>query len=281
NFDFGNLGDLGDIFGDFFSGPQRRTRRAGPRRGQDLAFATAIDFREAVFGLDKVLRFEKNVTCAKCHGSGAEPGAKVTTCSTCGGQGQVQQVQRTFLGDMRTVTVCPTCGGEGKSAEKLCSRCKGVGSEAGIKELKVKIPAGIDDGQTIRLSGEGEPGAKGGEPGDLLLTVQVRPDKVFKRDGYNLYTTREISVTLASLGGKVKLATLDGEVNLKIPAGTQSGKVFKLEVKGVPHLRSKTRGDLLVSVHVSTPAKLSRQQKRALQDLPLIEGEEIESGGWF
>jgi len=282
NFDFGNMGDLGDIFGDFFGGSQRRGgRRTGPRRGQDLGFTTAIDFHESVFGTEKALRFEKNIACSRCHGSGAEPGAKVSTCSTCGGSGQVQQVQRTFLGDMRTVTVCPTCGGEGKSAEKLCSRCKGVGSEAGIKELKVKIPAGIDDGQTIRLSGEGEPGAKGGQAGDLLLTVQVRPDKVFKRDGYNLYTTREISVTLASLGGKVKLATLDGQVNLKIPAGTQSGKVFKLENKGVPHLRSKSRGDLLVTVHVATPDRLSRQQKQALRELPVMEGEELESGGWF
>jgi molecular chaperone DnaJ len=279
NFDFG---DIGDLFGDFFGGGAgRRSRRAGPRRGADVEFVTAIDFREAVFGVEKVLRFEKSIVCNHCKGSGAEPGAKINTCSTCGGAGQVEQMQRTFLGAMRTVAVCPTCGGEGKSAEKACTHCHGKGSEVGVRELKVQIPAGIDNGQAIRLSGEGEPGVKSGPAGDLHLIVQVRPDKLFKREGYNLTTAREISMSLASLGGKVKLATLDGDIYLKIPAGTQSGKIFKLESKGVPHLRGKNRGDILVTIYVKTPEKLSKKEKESIRALPKLAGEEIDDFGWF
>jgi molecular chaperone DnaJ len=272
NFDFGNLGD---IFGDFFGGG-RGGRRAGPVRGSDVQFVTAVDFREAVFGVEKSLRFEKEVPCNHCHGSGSEPGAKVETCSTCGGQGHVEQMQRTFLGAMRTVAVCPSCKGEGKTTDKVCTRCKGQGSEQGVRELKVHIPAGIDDGQTIRLTGEGEPGRKGGPAGDLLLTVQVRPDQTFRREGYTLYTTKEVSLSLATLGGRVLLSTLDGDVHLKVPAGTQSGKVFKLSERGVPKLRSKSRGDLLVTIHVQTPEKISRKQKEALKSFSPWQGEEVE-----
>lgn len=277
NFDFG---DLGDLFGDFFGGLGGRSRRSGPSRGADLQFATAVDFREAVFGVEKTLRFEKNVVCSRCQGSGAEPGAKVTTCRTCGGQGRVEQVQRTILGAMRTVGVCPTCQGEGKTAEKVCTKCRGRGSEPGLRELKVKIPAGIDNGRTIELAGEGEPGTKGGPAGSLLLTIQVRPDKLFRRQGADLLTTKEVSFSLAALGGSVRLATLDGEVRLAVPAGTQSGRVVKLEGKGVPSLRGRGRGDLLVTIHVKTPEKLSKKQKEALRELPLADGEEPKDSGW-
>ncbi len=276
NFD---LGDLGDVFGDFFGGGGRR--RTGPQRGSDLGFTTAIDFREAVFGVEKSLRFEKNIACSRCAGSGAEPGAKVVTCTTCGGQGRVEQVQRTVLGAMRTVGACPDCGGAGKKPEKVCTRCRGQGREAGVRELKVKIPSGIDNGQTIELGGEGEPGIKGGPPGSLLLTVQVRPDKHFRRQGSNLLTSKDISVALAALGGTVRLQTLDGEVKLEIPVGTQSGQVVKLEDKGVPSLRGRGRGDLLVTIQVKTPDKLSKQQKQALAALPAVAGEDIEKGGWL
>lgn len=275
NFDFG---DLGDIFGDFFGGGRRR---GGPQRGSDLQFATAVDFRESVFGAEKTLRFEKNVVCEHCSGSGAEPGSKVTTCATCGGQGQVSQVQRTILGAMRTVGTCPTCQGVGKTAEKVCGKCRGRGSEPGVRELKVKIPAGIADGQTMELAGEGEPGSHGGPPGSLLLTVQVRPDKIFKRRGNDLLTTKEISVALAALGGAVKLATLDGDINLKIPAGTQSGQAITLADKGVPILHGRGRGDLLVTIHVRTPHKLNKKQREALAALPKADGEELEEGGWL
>ncbi|HCX38647.1 MAG TPA: hypothetical protein DHS36_00030 [Candidatus Veblenbacteria bacterium] len=246
-----------------------------------MAFTTAIDFRESVFGTEKILRFEKNVICSKCAGSGAEPGAKITTCATCGGQGRVEQIQRTFMGAMRSVRPCPDCGGEGKRAEKQCSRCKGRGSEPGVKELKVKIPAGIADGQTIELAGEGDLGVKGGSAGSLFLTVRVRPDKVFKRQGHDLLTQKQISFALATLGGRVPLITLDGEVQLKIPASTQSGTVIKLESKGVPHLRGGRRGDLLVTVKVITPAKLSKKEREALKQLPTEEGEKIVLGSWL
>ncbi|MDZ4229804.1 MAG: DnaJ C-terminal domain-containing protein, partial [Candidatus Veblenbacteria bacterium] len=218
--DFNDLGDIGDVFGDIFGGGRGRGR-AGPQRGNDLQFETAVDFKESVFGAEKVLRFEKHVVCSKCNGSGAEPGAKITTCATCGGQGRVEQVQRTFLGAMRSVRTCPDCGGEGKRAEKQCSRCHGRGSEQGVKELKVKIPAGIADGQTMQLDGEGEPGAKSGPAGSLFLTIRVRPDKLFRRHGYDLITQKQISFVLAALGGTVPLTTLEGEVQLKVPAGTQ------------------------------------------------------------
>ncbi len=278
NFDFG---DLGDIFGDIFGGGGRTSRRAGPRRGSDVEFVTAVDFKEAVFGATKTLRFEKAIVCDHCQGQGAEPGAKVTTCATCGGRGQVEQIQRTFLGAMRSIGVCPACGGEGKSYSQKCKKCGGQGAVMGIKELKVKIPAGISDGQTIKLAGEGEPGSKGGMAGDLLLIVQVRPDKVFNRRGYDLLTRKEISFTLAALGGKATINTLDGEIKLKIPAGTQSGQVFKVPGKGVPHIRGKARGDLLITVQVKTPDKLSKKAKEALKILPNLDSEDIDTGGWF
>lgn len=284
-FGFGQQGnvnfDFGDLFGDFFGGGRGRSRRAGPQRGGDLEFVVEVDFTDAVFGTEKTLRFEKLIQCTHCKGTGAEPGSKITTCPTCHGQGQVEQLQRTFLGAMRTVGVCPTCAGQGKTYEKQCSRCRGQGSVQGERELKVKIPAGIDNRQAIRLTGEGEPGSRGGGAGDLLLTVRVRPHKLFKREGYDLFTDKEISVPLASLGGKAKVATLDGDVWLKIPAGTQSGKQFKLDGKGVPHVRGKGRGDLLVSIHVRTPDKVSKKERELLSQLPLGSGEELVESSWF
>lgn len=275
NFDLGNLGD---IFGDFFGGSRQRS---GPRQGRDLQFATAIDFKESIFGVEKTLRFEKNIVCAHCQGAGAEPGAKVSTCATCGGQGRVEQVQRTILGAMRSLGVCPTCQGEGKTADKVCTKCKGRRSEAGIRELKIKVPAGIADGQTIELSGEGEPGIHGGPPGSLFLTIQVRPDKIFKRRGNDILTTKEISVALAAVGGFVNLMTLDGEVKLKIPSGTQSGQVVTLDGKGATILRGRGRGDLLITIHVRTPSKLSKKQREAISTLPKADGEQLEEGGWY
>ncbi len=281
--DFDNFGDLGDLFGfgDIFGGSSRRSRKAGPRKGADIQFETAIDFRESVFGTEKILRFEKNVVCSKCGGTGVESGVKVTTCSTCGGQGQVEQVQRTFLGAMRSISTCPDCGGEGKRAEKLCSRCRGKGSEPGLKELKVKIPAGIADGQTIELKGEGEPGIRGGPAGSLYLLIRVRPDKVFKRQGYDLLTQKQISFPVAALGGSVPLFTLDGEVQLKIPAGTQAGTVIKLEGKGVPYLHGRGRGDLLVTIKIITPSRLSKKERDILKQLPMEKGEKLSSDSWF
>ncbi len=281
-----NFEDLGDIFGGFgdmfgFSGGGGRRRRGGPRGGADLQIETMIDFEEAVFGAVKTLRLEKNIICAVCNGSGAEPGSKLTTCSTCGGSGQVAQMQRTFLGNIQSITVCPNCTGSGKKTEKICKHCHGRGIEKGVRNLEFKIPAGINSGQQIRLAGEGEPGEKSARAGDLLIFIRVRPHKSFQRDSFNLYTDKEISLPLAALGGKVVIKTLDGEVNLKIPAGTQSGTVFKIAGRGVPHLRSTKRGDILVKIQVKIPSRLSRKEKELLKEIGPSEGEKIESGGLF
>ncbi|MFH1111456.1 MAG: molecular chaperone DnaJ [Patescibacteria group bacterium] len=279
-----NMDDLGDIFGgfgDIFGFGGGRRRRGGPRSGTDLQIETAIDFEEAVFGAVKSLRLEKEIICSKCNGNGAESGSKISVCSTCGGSGQVAQVQRTFLGNIQSITICPNCAGAGKKAEKVCKHCSGRGIEKGVRNLDFKITAGINNGQQIRLAGEGEPGEKGGRPGDLLIFIRVRPHKFFRRDGFDLYTDREISLPLAVLGGKVELKTLDGAVDLKIPAGTQPGIVFKISGRGVPHLRTSKRGDILVKIQVKIPTKLSRKEKELLRGMGVGQGEKIEGGGLF
>ncbi len=282
NINFEDLSDMFGGFGDIFGfGGGGRRHRGGSRKGANLQIETAIDFEEAVFGTVKTLRLEKNIVCAVCSGSGTEPGSKVTTCSTCGGSGQVAQVQRTFLGNIQSISTCPTCAGAGKKADKICKHCHGRGIEKGVRNLEFKIPAGINSGQQIRLSGEGEPGEKGGQAGDLLIFIRVRPHKFFQREGFDLYTDKEISLPLAALGGKAAIKTLDGEVNLKIPAGTQSGTVFKVAGRGVPHLRMTKRGDVFVTIKVKIPAKLSRKEKELLKEIGGEEGEKIDDGGLF
>lgn len=265
-FDFG---DLGDIFGDLFGfGGRTRARRAQERRrGQDIEVSMEIEFREAVFGTEKIIDLFKNMTCPHCSGSGAEPGSKIITCATCGGSGQVEQVQHTILGQFRTVGVCPECRGEGKKASERCSQCRGQGRVRDTEKIKVKIPAGIDNGETIRLVAEGEAGQKGGAAGDLFITLRVKPDLEFKRDGYDIRTEAEISFSQAALGTKIEVNTIDGFVKLKIPSGTQSGKVFILKGKGVSRLRGSGRGDQYVTVNVSTPTRLSRRQKQLFEEL--------------
>ena len=271
-----NIDDLGDIFGDMFGFGGRQ--RGGPRGGGDLQVEMAIDFEEAVFGVVKKMRLEKEIICSKCNGSGAEAGSKIVSCTTCNGSGQVHQVQRTFLGTIQTATVCNVCGGTGSKPEKACAHCRGLGKERGIRNLDVKIPAGIDSGQLIRIDGEGQLGDKGTKPGDLLLYVVVRPHKIFTRHGHNLLTNKEISLSLAVVGGKVALTTLDGEVSLKIPSGTQSGTVFKITGRGVPYIRSTKRGDLMVTVNVKIPGRLGKKEKDLLKGLDINKGEELEGG---
>lgn len=269
NFDFG---DLGDIFGDIFGMGRRagtRTRRV--TRGEDIEMEMEVDFKEAVFGTEKTVELYKTIICDKCDGTGAEPGSKVTTCSVCQGSGQIDQVQRTILGQIRTQAVCADCQGEGKTFAKKCTQCRGSGTVRANKRIRVKIPAGIDNRQSIRLSGEGEAGLKGGPAGDLFITVVIRPDKEFTRDGDNILSQAKINFAQAALGDKIKVNTLEGEGYLKIPAGTQSGKVFKLKGKGVPHLNSRGRGDQLIEIIVKTPEKLSRKQKKLLEELQDLE----------
>ncbi|MFH1207524.1 MAG: molecular chaperone DnaJ [Patescibacteria group bacterium] len=266
NFDFGDLGDVfGDLFGFGGSSRSRRSRRA--KQGGDIQTEMKIDFREAVFGVEKLVDLYKLSVCAHCRGNGAEPGTKIETCSTCDGSGQVRQVQQTILGAFQSVGVCPECQGEGKKASKKCRECGGSGRSKATEQIKVQIPAGISEGETIRLSGKGEAGTRGSSAGDLYITMRVKPDPDFTREKDDILSDVSIAFSQAALGTKVPIMTLDGEVMLHIPSGTQSGKVFKLNDKGVPHLRSRGRGDHLVTVTVVTPPHLSREQKRLLEEL--------------
>lgn len=261
----GNV-DIGDIFEDFFGfGGGRRAR--GGQRGADIQLQTTIDFREAAFGISTTIELYKDEKCQRCHGNQAEPGTKLETCTTCNGTGVIETVQRTILGSMRASRVCTTCHGSKTIPQHPCKECKGRGFTKQTKQLVVNIPAGIDDGQIIRLTGQGEIGTPGAQPGDVYVTVRVRPDKHFQRDGETIKSEVAVSMSDAALGTKKVIHTLDGEVELKIPAGTQSGKILKLAGKGVPRLQGSGRGDHLVRVTVDIPTKLNKEAKRLFQNL--------------
>jgi molecular chaperone DnaJ len=262
-FDFSDLGEMFG-FGDIFGGGRKKTKAA---RGRDIEMEMEIDFREAVFGAEKVLDLYKPSVCETCGGNGADPKSKVVTCPNCGGSGRVQQIQRTFFGSFQTVTTCPTCGGEGKKAERECAECRGSGVVRAAKKLKIKIPAGIDNGETIKLSGEGEAGGRGGRLGDLFLTFKVKPDREFRRRGNDILSKVKINFSEAALGDKIEVNTLDGKVKLNIPAGTQSGQIFRLKEKGAPSLGGYGRGDQLVEAVVVTPTRLTRRQRELLEEL--------------
>lgn len=267
SFDFGDFdfGDLGNFFEDFF-GVKTKTK-SKVKRGRDLYLKISLDFREAVFGTEKEISFDKLDLCSECQGTGIAKDSKFITCSNCHGSGSVTRIQSTFFGQIRTTTVCQKCRGEGKIPEKKCQICQGEGRVYKRKVLKVKIPAGINDGETIVLSGQGEAGIKGGPSGNLYLTIHVRPDPIFKRKGDDILSEEEISISQAVLGGKVKVKTLEGEVILKIPPGTKSGQVFRLKGKGVFHLKGKGRGDQLVTIHIKIPKTLTKRQKELLEEL--------------
>jgi molecular chaperone DnaJ len=263
-FDFGDLGDLFGGLGDIFGFSNGRSSRR--QRGSDIQTQMEISFREAIFGASKDISLYKTTLCDKCKGNGAEPGTPITTCKTCKGSGVVTQMQRTILGSFQTRGTCPDCHGEGKQAENKCSQCGGSGLQRENVRLSVKIPAGIDDGQTIKLAGQGE-AVSGGAAGDLYITIRVKPERGFERDGDDILTVVEISVAQAVLGDKISVATVDGDVTLKIPAGTQSGTVFKLRGRGVHSLRGNGRGDQLVRVIIRIPTKLSRAERKLYEEL--------------
>ncbi len=267
NMDFGGV-DLGDIFGDMFGfGGGRRSRGRGQSRGNDVQVDIELDFKEAVFGAEKEIRLNKNNACDVCVGSGVEPGSKMTTCSDCKGQGQVRRVQQTILGAMQTVGVCPTCQGQGQKAEKHCKHCSGRGAIKSESHYKIKIPAGIDDGQSIRLEGKGESGGAGSEAGDLYVRVHVKEDRNLKREGENIFTELRITYPQAVLGDKVEIETLDGKKTIVIPEGTQPGQQIRLKELGVPSLQGRGRGNHYVTVIVDVPKKVSRQVKKLLEEL--------------
>jgi molecular chaperone DnaJ len=258
--------DFGDILNQFMGGSGFGGQASrGPARGRDLEVAVTIDFTEAVFGTEKDITVSLDDTCTHCHGDGAEPGAKVKTCDTCKGRGHVTRVQQTILGAFQQTAACPTCHGRGKIPEKTCTVCHGSGIQRHQRQLTVRIPAGVDHGATMRLDGQGSAPRGGGTKGDLYVQIRVRPDRRFERDGRDIHSSVTIPMVAAALGTEAKVETVDGSVTLKIPAGTQSGKVFKLSDRGVPGLHGRGRGDHLVTVTVEIPTKLSSKQRELLE----------------
>lgn len=261
DFGFGDLFDV--IFGGSASG---RSRRTGPRRGADREMRIDISFEDAMFGIEKDLELSRVESCEVCEGSGAEPGTSAKTCPACNGSGQVRSVQTTPFGRFETVRPCSQCRGEGKIIEKPCSRCRGTGQERKMRKINVRIPAGVDSGSRLRISGEGEVGSHGGPPGDLYILIVVKPHNRFRRDGYNLITTLEINFVQAALGADITIDLPGGAVhNLHIPEGTQPGTVLTAKGKGVAHVQGHRIGDLKVNIEVLIPTRLSKKQRELLE----------------
>ena len=268
HFNFGGI-DLGDLFGDLFGGGGRGGRSV--QRGRDIQVDVEVNLEEVLHDQTKIMQLRKKNNCDVCNGSGAEPGTHKKSCGTCGGSGQIEHMQRTILGMMRTARTCETCYGAGQVPEKVCKHCRGDGVLTRDSDIKIKIPAGISDGETIRVSGHGE-SVQGGHHGDLYVRVSVRNKKGFERSGMDLYTDAHISFAQAALGDTISLETLDGSVKLAIPAGTQPGQRIRLKGYGVPQLqREGHRGDLYVQAVVEVPKKLNRKQKKLLEEFKELE----------
>lgn len=275
-----NADDLSDIFSSFFgdsfggfgfSGQQQRPGTG--TRGADIEATLKVDFDEAIFGKYKTINYKRKVVCTKCTGSGAESATDVVTCKTCNGSGRVTRTQSTFLGTIQTATVCPDCQGRGKTVSKKCSICLGEGRESKDEELKIKIPPGIPDGVTIRFRDSGNAGMHGGSYGDLYITIDVEDHPVLERRGDDVYMETDIDVTAAVLGEEIEVPSVRGKINLKIPAGTQAGKLFRLSGKGGPKFKGSGNGDQYVKVNVKIPKKLSRKQTEYWQKLAEIKDE--------
>jgi molecular chaperone DnaJ len=262
HFDFGD-GNLGDLFGQFFGGGGTRQRE---RRGRDIETSVTIDFTEAVFGVDKTFSLTMDEPCLHCHGSTVEPGFSMKTCPDCKGAGQQTRTMNTVFGQIQQAVVCSTCGGSGKVPEKPCTVCRGKGTIRGEEKVSVKIPAGIKDQATIRLRERGE-AISGGPRGDLYVHVRIKAHKHFTRNGDTILSQEHVGMIDAALGTEIDVATVDGAVRMKVPAGTQSGTDFKLSGHGVPHMNTKSRGAHIVTVIVETPTKLSKKQKELLVEL--------------
>jgi len=266
--DFG-FGGVADIFEEFFGagfGNSRR-RRGGPRRGADLRYDLKISFEESIFGTEREIEIRRPEICPTCNGIGAEPGTQPQRCSHCNGSGEVRRVQQSILGQFVNVATCPICRGEGEVITTPCSNCGGRKQVQQDRSLKVRIPAGIHSDQQIRLSGEGAPGSGGGPPGNLYVVVNVERHEIFQRRNDDILINLEINVAQAALGDEVVVPTVDGDASLKIPAGTQSGTMFRLRDRGVPHLNSNGRGDQLVMTQVVVPTSLSERQKELFEEM--------------
>ncbi len=270
-------GGFEDIFDMFFGGTGfgSSTRRRGPQKGADLRVDIELKFEEAVFGIDKEIEVIRREQCHTCGGTGAKPGTDVRTCGNCNGTGQVQYTQNTPLGRFVNVKTCDRCHGEGKIIDSPCTTCRGTGQEQRKRIIQINIPAGVDNGSVLPLRGEGEPGTKGGRPGDLYVYIHVTPHPIFTREGNDIFCEVPITFAQAALGAELMVPTLDGRVKYNIGEGTQTGTVFRLKGKGVPNVRGYGRGDQYVKVKVDVPKKLNKEQREALQKFAELSGEEV------
>ena len=270
-FDFQDIGfeDIfSDIFGGGFGGRKRRSRK---KPGKDIQMDAEITFEEMVKGAKRTVRLYKSVVCDKCHGTGGEPGAKKETCQTCKGSGQVRQNMQSFFGSFSQISTCPNCQGAGEVYLEKCKKCGGDGRTKDEQEIEIDIPAGIQDGQTISIEGQGEAGEKGASSGNLYINIHVIPHQKFKREGNNILSKEYITFSQATLGDKILVDTISGQIKMKVPAGTQSGEVFKIRDEGVPFLNRHGRGDQLVKIIVKIPKNLSREQKNLIEKLREVE----------
>ena len=273
SFDFG---DLGDIFGSFFGGGfggGRRTNPNAPQRGESIRMSIAISFEEAAFGCEKAVTVERYETCDTCHGNGCAPGTSPEVCPDCHGTGTVQVRRQTPMGVFATSSPCPKCGGKGRIIHQPCKDCRGSGMVRKKKTIQASIPAGIDNGQTISIRGQGNAGKNGGPAGDLLITITVRPHELFRREGTSVLCEAPITFTQAVLGAELEIPTIDGKVKYTLPEGTQSGTSFRLKGKGIPSINGRGRGDQYVTVYIETPKNLNKEQKEALKKFAETMGE--------
>lgn len=278
-FDFSDMGGFGDIFESFFGGGgSGGRRRNGPQRGSDLEYTINLTFEEAVFGVEKEISIDRSEKCETCKGSGAKAGTSKKTCPTCNGQGQVRVQRQTPLGSFVSTSTCNTCGGSGTVIEEPCTDCHGRGHVRKTRKIKVNIPAGVDTGNVMPLRGQGNHGTNDGPPGDLYVRINVAPSKKFVRKGNDIYIDAHISMGKAALGTEITVATVDGDVKYTIPAGTQSGTLFRLKGKGIPRVNSSGRGDQYVKVIVDIPKNLNEKQKDALKAFMEACGENVGEG---
>ncbi len=272
-FDGAGFGGFEDIFSSFFGGGGASRNPSAPRQGDDLQYRLNLEFEEAIFGAEKDITYNREAECETCHGSGAKPGTSPVTCSRCHGQGVINVDTQTPLGMMRRQVTCDVCHGTGKEIKEPCNTCHGTGHEKKAHKVSVKVPAGVETGQQIRLQNQGEAGFNGGPYGDLFVIINVLPSKKFERDGSTIYYTLNISFAQAALGDTVEVPTVHGAVEMTIPEGTQTGKTFRLKSKGAPRLRGNGQGDQHVTINVVTPTKLNEAQKEALLALAAASGE--------
>jgi molecular chaperone DnaJ len=272
-------GGLGDIFEAFFGGATRQRGPSGPPRGADMELVLDLAFEDAVFGVQREVELRVPVACETCGGSGARPGTTPTACTGCGGTGEIRRVRQSLLGQMVTASVCPTCGGTGEEITTPCTECRGEGRRADEKTYLVDVPPGVDNGTTLRLTSRGAVGPRGGPPGDLYVHLRVRPHDRFERVGHDLLHVLHLPMTQAALGVHVPFETLDGDEELAVPPGTQTGREFRLRGRGVPVLNGRGRGDLVVRVLVETPTGLSASQDELLRRLADERGEDVSAPG--